>query len=233
MIKTPDLISYLPHVLQVVREFQAINDVENPEFQVVFDTSEQVLNNLFIQTGDIDGIKRYEKILKIKPSENDTLETRRFRVLSRWNDRIPYTWNALIEKLNTLCGKGNYTISLQNNIYTLNLETHLGVYGTVDELNILLDGIIPCNLIIIANNVLYGGKEITLYFGCAVSSGVHYTLSSDLNGQYSLDADLFNGAAVSEGSLYQLTSDMQTSISSSGTVMNASVPVVGSHIEIS
>jgi hypothetical protein len=205
MIKTPDLISYLPHVLQVVREFQAITNVENPEFQVVFDTSEQVLNNLFIQTGDLDGIKRYEKILKIKPSENDTLETRRFRVLSRWNDRIPYTWNALIEKLNTLFGKGNYTISLQNNIYTLNLETHLGVYGTIDELNILLDGIIPCNLIIIANNVLYGGSEVPLYFGCAVS----------------------------EGSLYQLTSDMQTSISSSGTIMNASVPVVGSHIEIS
>lgn len=233
MKRTPDLISYLPHVLQVVREFQAISNVENPEFQVVFDTSEQVLNNLFIQTGYLNGIKRYEKILKIKPSENDTLETRRFRVLSRWNDRIPYTWNSLIEKLNTLCGQDNYTISLQNDIYTLNLETHLGVYGTVDELNILLDGIIPCNLIIIANNVLYGGSEIPLYFGSAISSGVHYTLSSDFNGQYSLDASLFNGAAVSEAAVYQLTSDMQTTLSTSGTVTNTSVPVVGSHIELS
>lgn len=233
MIRTPDLIGYLPPVLQKVREVQTITDSENPEFEIVFDTSEKVLNNLFIKTGDVDGIKRYEKILGIKPSSNDTLETRRFRVLSRWNDRIPYTWKALLEKLDTLCGEDNYTILLENEIYTLNLETHLGVYGTVDELDIMLDEIIPSNLVIIANNVLYGGDEASIYCGSAISSGLHYVLSSDIDVQYSPEANLSMGSAVSKGSSYQLTSDIETNITSSGTVTGANVSVVGSHIEIS
>ena len=233
MKRTPDLISYLPHVLQIVREFQAINNVENPEFQVVFDTSEQVLNNLFIQTSDLDGIKRYEKILKIKPSENDTLETRRFRVLSRWNDRIPYTWNSLIEKLNTLCGKGNYTISLQNDIYTLNLETHLGVYGTVDELNILLDDIIPCNLIIILHNVLYGGNETPLYLGVALSESIHYVLSSDIKGEFSISSELYAASVASNSLKYEISNDIVTNESINGEAYTANVSIVGMQYELS
>lgn len=233
MIRTPDLIGYLPPVLQKVREFQAISNSENPEFQIVFDTSEKVLKNLFIQTSDVDGIKRYEKILGIKPSSNDTLETRRFRVLSRWNDRIPYTWKSLLEKLDTLCGEDNYTIVLENEIYTLNLLTHLGIYGTVDELDILLDEIIPSNLVVIANNVLFCGDDASLYCGSAISSGFHYVLSSDIDVQYSPEANLSMGAAVSKGSNYQLTNDIEKNITSSGTVTDANVSVIGSHIEIS
>lgn len=233
MIKTPDLVSYLPNILQTGKEVQAITNAENPEFQSVFDTSELVLNNVFIQTGDMDGIKRYEKILKIKPSENDTLETRRFRVLSRWNDRIPYTWNALLQKLDTLCGKNQYTINLLNAIYTLNLETHLGVFGTIDELNVMLDRIIPCNLIIIAKNILYGGNETAAYMGSAISQGFKYVLSSDIESLYSIGSDFYSGGAISEAASYQVSSDMNTTITPSATIAAATIPVVGSHIEIS
>ena len=232
MIRNADLMSYLPPVLQDVREIQVTFNAEDPEFQLVFDTSELVLNNLYIKTADIDGIARFEKILGIRPSENDTLETRRFRVLSRWNDRIPYTWKALLEKLDTLCGEGNYTISLDNDIYTLNVETHLGEFGTVDELNIMLKEIIPCNLVIVATNVLSAGDESPTYIGSAMVSSQHYVLTPDINGQYEINADSFVGSVVVDSAAYQLTNDVNVTMTSSGEVKNASVPVVGSHVQI-
>ena len=199
MIKTPDLIAYLPPILQDVRELQAVTNAENPEFQLVFDTSEQVLKNLFIYDCDLDGIKRYEAILGIKPSVDDTLESRIFRVFSRWNDRIPYTWKAFLEKLDTLCGEGNYTITLDNGIYTIYLVTHIGIYGGLEEIYNLLNEVIPCNLVVNVSNILYGGSETAEYNGGTIASGLHYMLTSDLAASYSLLSRASGGSALVDG----------------------------------
>lgn len=199
MIKTPDLISYLPPVIQELRELQAITNAENPEFQLVFDTSEQVLKNQFINDCDLDGIKRYEDVLKIKPSLNDTLESRKFRVLSRWDDKMPYTWNSFLKKLDSLCGEGNYTISLDNGIYTIYLETHIGIYGGLDEIYNLLNEVIPCNLVVNVSNILFGGSEEQIFNGNVISSGLHYMLSSNIAANYDLTSTATGGSAIVDG----------------------------------
>lgn len=206
MIKDADLISYLPPVLQSIRELQAITNSENPEFQLVFDTSEKVLGNLFIHDADEDGIKRYEKLLGIKPSSDDTLQSRIFRVMARWNDRIPYTWNSFMDKLDILCGEGNYTITLKNDEYTIDLTTHIGIYGGLNELYNLLEKIIPCNLIVNAENILFGQNETELYFGSAVSCGLHYTLTTNINEDYEVSSDVKMGSKVIDGVVYTLKS---------------------------
>jgi len=205
MIKTANLILYIPQVLQGNREYKMIMDAEDPEFQLVFDTSEVLLDDLFIPSATSEGLKRFEKILNVKPSSQDTIETRRLRVLTRWNDKIPYTWNALKEKLDVLCGKDNYVLDLENNIYTLNIEVHLGTYGALDELFSMLHQMIPCNLIFIIENTLPQGDTQDVYFGSVVTQGYHYTLTSDINTVYEND----------------------------GIVTNASVPVIGNKYEIS
>ena len=123
-MRKADLISYLPPIIRDVRELKAITDAENPEFRLVFGTSEQVLKNQFIHDCDIDGISRYESILGIKPTSDDTLESRVLRALSRWNDKIPYTWKVLLERLDALCGKDNYIIELRPNEYEVELKVY-------------------------------------------------------------------------------------------------------------
>lgn len=208
MIKDADLISYLPPVLQNFRELQVITNVENPEFQLVFDTSEKVLGNLFIHDADVDGISRYEKLLGIKPSSDDTLQSRIFRVMVRWNDRIPYTWNSFMDKLDILCGEGNYTIILKNDEYTIDLTTHIGIYGGLNELYNLLEKIIPCNLIVNAENILFGQKETALYFGSAVTCGLHYTLTTNINEGYEVNSNAKLASKVIDGMHYLLTSNI-------------------------
>lgn len=199
MIKTPDLIAYLPPIIQELRELQAITNAENPEFQLIFDTSEQVLKNQFINDCDLDGIKRYEDILNIKPSLNDTMESRKFRVLSRWNDKMPYTWNSFLKKLDSLCGEGNYTISLDNGIYTIYLETHIGIYGGLDEIYNLLNEVIPCNLVVNITNVLFGGSEEQIFNGNVISNGLYYMLSSNIDTSYDLTSTATGGSAIVDG----------------------------------
>lgn len=208
MKRDANLISYLPPVLQKVREYQAITNAESPEFQQVFDTSEKVLGNLFIHDADEAGIARYEKILGIKPSADDTLQSRIFRVIARWNDRIPYTWNSLLNKLDVLCGEGNYTIILRNDEYTIDLTTHMGIYGGLNELYNLLDKMIPCNLIINAENILFAQKETALHLGSATICGLHYILTSNIDEDYELKSKATLASGIVDGIHYMLTSNI-------------------------
>jgi len=227
MIKDADLISYLPPVLQNIRELQAITNAENPEFQLVFDTSEKVLGNLFIHDADEAGIAKYEKILGIKPSSDDTLQSRIFRVMARWNDRIPYTWNSFLDKLDILCGEGNYTIILKNDEYTIDLTTHIGIYGGLNELYNLLEKVIPCNLIVNAENILFGQQQTALYFGSAVTCGLHYTLTTNINEDYEVKSDVRLGSKIVDGMHYLLTSNISEDYQVSSDVKMGSKVIDG------
>jgi hypothetical protein len=172
MIRNVKLIDYLPPFVQNYREIQGIMDAENPEFQSIEDESEIIMNNQFITTCNLVGIKRFESILKITPSINDTLESRISRVLMRWNDVVPYTWNYFLKRLEILCGEGNFTITELLDIYKIEIETHLDLYGQVDELQYLFSYMLPSNLVIVSNNTLNFEMNANAYIAAgSVSCG--------------------------------------------------------------
>ena len=103
MIREVDLVSYLPEFMQSYTEPVAALEGENPEFDIMWKAVDRVLCNRFIATADEYGISRFEKMLGIHPANEDTLESRRSRVHSKWFNRIPYTWKTLLQKLIVLC----------------------------------------------------------------------------------------------------------------------------------
>lgn len=193
------LIDYFPAALSEYREIKAISNTEQPEIEQLFASSDIVLAASFIESVDETGIVRFEKLLRLSPSLDDTLESRIFKVFSRWNGRVPYTWKALIEKLDTLCGEGNYTIALNNGIYTIYLITHIGIYGGLEEIYNLLNEIIPCNLVVSGSNVLYGGSDAAEYSGGTIASGSYYLLTSDIAVIYSLLSEASGGSVIVDG----------------------------------
>ena len=114
-----NLIKYLPYEVRKYQDFQVIVESENPEFNRIYNISEMLLNETFIMTAGEYGISRLESILGIIPNIEDSLQDRRLRILSRWNNEIPYTWRVLIQKLNSICGVGNYTVELNNDKYIM------------------------------------------------------------------------------------------------------------------
>lgn len=61
MTREVDLVSYLPPFLAEFKEIAVTLKAENPEFVLVWNAAERVLQNEFIETADEYGISRFEK----------------------------------------------------------------------------------------------------------------------------------------------------------------------------
>lgn len=180
-MKEIDLISWLPKYLQEYREIKEIMSTENPEIEYLYGEIEITMDNQFIHTCNEKGIERFEKLLGIIPNHDDNLPGRISRVLSRWNDSIPYTYKGLIQKLNVICGEDNYFINLKNDEYTLELTVSLVFGGQVEEIDYMLSYMVPANIVVKCKNEVVNKPENKIYLGGAVVITKEITIESNLN----------------------------------------------------
>lgn len=152
MIEKKRLIEYLPPFIKQFPEMQEIMKSENKETDIADKKMSEVLDNAFIESCDGYGIKKYENMLEINPSDSDTLELRKTRVLNRWNDTVPYTYKVLLRRLNIFCGVNNFDISGNLKDYELFITTNLFKPGQVKEFEIMLDRLIPVNIYLRTDN---------------------------------------------------------------------------------
>ena len=100
----------IPPVIENIEEIKAIYDAEEKVGQQLENEIRDRDLDTCIRTSTEYGIARREKILKIQPQNTDSLEDRKFRVLTKWYDDCPYTNQDLINRLDNLLGNGNYTL---------------------------------------------------------------------------------------------------------------------------
>lgn len=182
MTREVDLASYLPPFMSEYREINAALTAENPEFQAVWKAAEGVLRNEFISTADDDGIAAFEKMTGVFPSQGDTLEIRRARVMSKWLSKLPYTMKMLIKNLQILCGGDDFTVKKKFGDYEIHITTHLREYSQVQELEKLLDETIPANIKVVSLNITAIKAEgaATVYSGLKIS-GKHRKIKTEVN----------------------------------------------------
>lgn len=217
MIRDINLIEHLPPFVQEYREIDQITKAENPEFQLVVDESETIKNNQFIETSNLDGIARFEKLLKIIPSADDTLESRISRVLTRWNDVIPYTYRAFIQKMMVLCDGVNFTINNNYNEYKMEIITHLEMSGQVDELQNLLGYIIPSNIEIISKNEIYCDSSNDFYLAAGMASCRIVELSDAYKENFDIQGNSNIGSGIVTTGSFEASDAYQEDYSVQGT----------------
>lgn len=88
---------YFPSVFKQAAEFQALACAEEIEINRLWTASEKLLNAQFVLDADETGLRRWEKLLKLKGK--GSLETRRAAILLKLNDKLPYTMRWLKNKL--------------------------------------------------------------------------------------------------------------------------------------
>lgn len=261
MIREVNLVSYLPPFMQNYKEPVEALESENPEFLLIWDATNRILYNHFISTADEYGISRFEKMLNIYPTNEDTLESRRSRVQSKWFNTIPYTMKILLQKLVILCG--NTSFSLNNNFtegYTVTIDTDLELFGQVEELEYIINTMIPSNIVVVSKNsipcdsqgtVLFGGglcftnefsitndfKEVIGVNGSAmVIGGVVQTeslvITNDSNETIAVNGDATVGGGIVETEQLQITQDFNEVINPQGDAKSASGVVYVDFIEI-
>ena len=142
------MLSEIPEVLTEVKEIKAIAQVEDPILMAEWKLVQQIYNNQFVLTADIDGIERYEKMLGIRPSDQDTIESRRFRILARFQEQAPYTWKVLLGLLDSLLGVGNYEAERNVADKWVRVKLELTIGSQIQAVTDMLERIVPQNMII-------------------------------------------------------------------------------------
>lgn len=143
------LIDYLPTVIRETREYKAIlNDGEETEVISLWDSLDNAFKDQFIQDATEYGISRWEKLLKITPKATANLDERRFTILTKINEQLPFTMANLKEQLRALCGDDGYSVELDADAYTLNVEIALAAKSMQNDAILLLQRVCPANLVV-------------------------------------------------------------------------------------
>ncbi|KQL17690.1 putative phage tail protein [Cytobacillus solani] len=148
MARDVDILSYLPSILRDIKELIEIAQVEKPALEAIWENIENALNNQFVVAANGSGLSRYEKMLKINTPATDSIETRRFRILTRYQEQAPYTWKLLKQLLDNLLGEGQYELKRDVAAKTLSVKIELTVKGQFDAVVVMLERITPQNMVL-------------------------------------------------------------------------------------
>lgn len=140
------LIDYLPPYMQEYMEIKAIIQAEQPEIDALWSAVEKVFADQYIMDMTEYGVMRWEAILKISPKATDTLNERKFRILTCMNQELPYTLTKMKEALTTLCGADGFSIELQAAQYHIVVKLAVGSHSNYEEVQKLLKMMIPANM---------------------------------------------------------------------------------------
>lgn len=143
-----NMIDYLPPVLQSIREFKALVDAEQPEVSDLWVALENALNDQFIEDATENGVARLEKIISITPNPTSSLQERKLTILAKMNERLPYTFRILKERLDSICGTDGYTMTLSNDTYTLTIRVQLSGKTAFPVVNQMVSQVVPANMLI-------------------------------------------------------------------------------------
>lgn len=199
MIREVDFVDYyLPPFMQNYKEPVATLNAEQPEFTIVWKAVDRVLYNRFIATADEYGISRYERMLGIYPSDEDTLESRRSRVSSKWFNMIPYTMKVFLQKLIVLCSDTDFTVRKDfTEGYTLTLITDLELFGQVEELENIINQMMPANIVVDSQNNIPCNASGVVLFGGGMCFTNSFIITNDFREIYSVgNTAVFGGGIV-------------------------------------
>lgn len=141
-----ELIDYLPPFVQGYREIKIIMDAEQITAETTWTDAKKVLLDQFVQDATENGVSRYEKIMKIVPKGNSTLDERKFNILARMNEQLPFTLQQLHNSLTALCGKGGYALQLDTDAYIITIKLALFNENNIEAVEALLHKMLPANI---------------------------------------------------------------------------------------
>lgn len=180
MVMDRNLLEYLPLVLRDIKEYKVLEAIEQTQFENLWSALFDSVNNQFVSDAVESGIVRYEKILNIMPKGTDTLDVRRFRILARMNEELPYTMEKLQGSLEALCGENGYTAVLDNDEYKLIVRVALGVKGQYEEVDKLLQRITPANIIIDLSLLYNQHSLLSTYTNIQLNEFTNYQIRNEV-----------------------------------------------------
>ena len=180
MARKVDYLGYLPQIFKEIEEIQAVAHVETPILNGLWLKIEDILNDQFIITATDSGLSRQEKMLKLNVPATDTIETRRFRLLSRYQEQAPYTNKVLKQLLDSLLGEGKYFYERNVAGKWLTVKLELTVKGQFEAVELMLERITPQNMILTVELRYNQYSKLAQYTHAQLAAFTHRQLREDV-----------------------------------------------------
>lgn len=174
-----ELQERVPPEWRKVREFQEIWKVEDEVIATLRDAVKGRLEQQFVMTATEDGLSRFESSFGILPKATDTLDDRRYRVLTYMMIDTPYTERSILSALEKLCGEGNVSVDVDVESFIVTVRVGLVARESFVDTERMLQKVIPCNMILDLS-IKYNRHELfTGFTHQQLSAFSHYDLRND------------------------------------------------------
>ena len=142
------LLDYWPEHMRALREFQALAGAEQREVERAVQAVREAPDDFFASTLSRAGAGRWERLLGLPSGEGGALEDRRFRIMARMNEQLPFTMARLRALLASLCGEEGYTASVDCVGLLLTVRVELAAKANFRYVEALLERVAPLNVVI-------------------------------------------------------------------------------------
>ena len=174
------LQDYLPPILLKTYEFPLLCKTEQPEIDRLHDAADAVLDAQFLSTAGEYAIQRYEKIFGVVPQNTDTLDERRFKVLTRINTQLPFSVRRLRQQLETLCGADGYKFKVSGGKYTLSGKVALTAKRNQQAVEELLADIVPANMVCTTSLLYNQHADLTRFTHAQLALLTHFEIREEV-----------------------------------------------------
>lgn len=136
------IANHYPPVIKQIKEIQQIAKAEDIEFSKLNVSINEVIRNMFVFTADETGVKRFEKLLGIKPKAAQSLDDRKIYILAMMNRR-----KMSLSELMAMLSNYSEGITLFNDIANMEMMVEINTdAGSLDMLHRIIDEILPLNI---------------------------------------------------------------------------------------
>ena len=174
------LNEYLPSILLKTYEFTLLCDTEQREFNRLNTAVDEVLDAQFVSTAGEYAIQRYEKIFGVVPQDTDTLDERRFKVLTRINTQLPFSVRRLRQQLATLCGEDGYKLEVNGGVYTLTVKVALTAKRNQQAVEELFADIVPANMVCTTSLLYNQHADLTRFTHAQLAALTHFAIREEV-----------------------------------------------------
>lgn len=174
------LIDYLPPFVQEYKEIATIMGVEQFEIDQLWAESDNAFADQFIMDATENGVSRRESILDISPKGTDTLDERKFRILTKLNQELPYTMRKLEQALTNLCGEDGYSIVMNPAEYYIEVKLGISNASNYSEVENILKKMIPANMMSTVSIKYNSNSILTQFTHAQLSAYTHERLRNEV-----------------------------------------------------
>lgn len=173
-----DTIRYFPQHIANIEEFKRIAAVYDKKLQVVWDDLSQMQTNKRFDNMDEEACSKWEQMLKIKITGEETLGDRRRNIKGIWTSGLPYTARKFKEVLDAMVGPEYYLLDINQANKTLKVDLMLDVIMKDTYIYNLMRAMAPADMIVTVSIVFNRNRAFKGYTNADLKKYTNHELKT-------------------------------------------------------